>query len=348
MIKKILLIFAVAAISFCTAAVARPTESKNLGEYSVHFKWNKWAIVYESQFKELAPLVKLLKEHPDATVEIVGWADPTGSVAANRTVSSRRAQNTADYLIRKGFSAEQITTRGAGVDTATSDHAEARRAVVTVHILVEVPAPEPAPAPAPEPAPEPVPEPEPEPAPAPEPEPAPAPVPEPEPVARSHNFGDFALRTNVLYWLGAMPNLGVEWKPVDKVGVVVNGGYAPWGSDSWKHNWGGWFVAPEVRIYLGNDGKWFVGPQFLAGGFNLKPKDTGYQGSLLAGGVMGGYKLQLSNAWDLDFSLGLGYGHFEYDTYRKHNQENVYINSGLVKNIVMPIQAGVSFVWKIQ
>ena len=286
--------------------------------------------------------MKLLKEHPDAKVEIVGWADPTGSVTANRIVTSRRAQNTAEYLIRNGFPSEQITTRGAGVDTATSDYAEARRAVVTVHILVEVPVsvPEPAPVPKSEPAPEPASE----PAPASVPEPTPEST--PEPIA--DKIGKFSLRTNALYWVGAMPNLGVEWKPAKNIGIVVNGGYAPWGNNGWRHNWGGWFVAPEVRVYLGSNRAWFVGPQFLAGGFNLKPGDTGRQGDVLAGGVMGGYKLRLTRSWDMDFSLGMGYGHFEYDTYRRYNQENVYINSNLVKNIVMPIQAGVSFVWKIQ
>ena len=347
---KILSVLAVFTILGCIVET-RAAEPEVIGEYAIHFRWNKWTITDESQQQELQPLLATLESHPEATVEIVGWADPTGSVAANRIVTQRRADNVAGYLIREGFPAGQISARGAGIDTAASDPQQARRANVTVRILIE--APEPQPEPQPQPAPEP--EPEPEPAPAPEPAPEPTPVaeaPQPEPVAASEtaepwNPGKFALRTNALYWLGLMPNLGLEWRPAERVGIVVNGGYAPWFSDDWKHNWAGWFVAPEVRIYLGEKMNWFVGPQFLAGGFNLKPGDKGYQGEVLAGGVMGGYRMKLSRCWDIDFTLGVGYVHLEYDTYRREGDFNAYINAGIEKNTVLPIQAGVNFIWKI-
>lgn len=159
--------------------------------------------------------------------------------------------------------------------------------------------------------------------------------------------GKFALRTNALYWLGLTPNLGIEWRPAERVGIVVNGGYAPWSDNGWEHNWAGWFVAPEVRIYLGEKMNWFVGPQFLAGGFNLKPGDKGSQGEVVAGGVVGGYRMKLSRCWDVDFTLGVGYGHLEYDSYRRESDFNAYIEADIEKNTVMPIQAGVSFIWKI-
>ena len=92
---------------------------------------------------------------------------------------------------------------------------------------------------------------------------------------------------------------------------------------------------------------WFVGPQLLAGGFNLKPGDKGRQGDVLAGGVMGGYRMKLAHCWDIDFTLGIGYGHLEYDTYRRDGDLNAYINSNAKKNTVIPLQAGVSFIWKI-
>ena len=336
--KKILSILAGFA-ALCAISSVRAAEPEIVGEYAIHFRWNKWNITDESQHKELEPLVAMLKANPDATVEIVAWADPTGTTEANRIVTQRRAENVAAFLTQKGFPAGQISARGAGVDKAEPDYQKARRASVTVRILVE-----------PEPEPEPQPEPEPEPEVTTEPEPA-AEVPQPEPQAEPQpepwKLGKFALRTNALYWLGALPNLGVEWRPAERVGIVVNGGYAPWGDNAWSHNWGGWFVTPEVRIYLGEKMAWFVGPQFLAGGFNLKPGDTGYQGNVLAGGVMGGYRMKLSRCWDMDFTLGLGYCHFEYDTYRREGDLNVYISSGATKNTVLPIQAGVNFIWKI-
>ena len=342
--KKIRSLLAAFAALCCIAGI-RAAEPEVIGEYTVQFRWNKWTVSDESQIQALKPLLTLLESHPDATVEIVGWADPTGTRAANDIVSSRRAKNVAAFLTGKGFPAAQISTRGAGIDYNESDYKLARRAVATVRILVE-----------PEPQPEPVPAAE---TPAPEPAeatteaatevaPEPAPVAEaPQAEAEPWNPGKFALRTNALYWLGLMPNLGIEWRPAERVGIVVNGGYAPWFSDDWKHNWAGWFVAPEVRIYLGEKMNWFVGPQLLAGSFNLKPGDKGYQGDVLAGGVMGGYRMKLSRCWDLDFTLGVGYVHLEYESYRREGNMNAYINDNLEKNTVLPIQAGVNFIWKI-
>lgn len=346
--KKIRSLLAAFAALCCIAGI-RAAEPEVIGEYTVQFRWNKWTVTDETQIQALEPLLALLDSHPEATVEIVGWADPTGTVAANRIVTQRRADNVAGYLIRKGFPAGQISARGAGIDTAEPDYGKARRAVATVRILVE-------PAPQPEPAPEPTPAME---TPAPTPAettaeaatdiaPEPAPVAEvPQTEAEPWNPGKFALRTNALYWLGLMPNLGVEWRPSERVGIVVNGGYAMWKKDSWEHNWAGWFVAPEVRIYLGEKMNWFVGPQLLAGSFNLKPGDKGYQGDVLAGGVMGGYRMKLSRCWDVDFTLGVGYVHLEYESYRREGNMNAYINDNLEKNTVLPIQAGVNFIWKI-
>ena len=106
--KKILLLFAVFA-TFYSMATNRSVEPKVIGEYAAHFKWNKWTIT-DVQRQELTPLLEILKTHPDATVEIVGWADPTGTLTANDIVSTRRATNVAEYLIQNGFPAGQISS----------------------------------------------------------------------------------------------------------------------------------------------------------------------------------------------------------------------------------------------
>lgn len=157
------------------------------------------------------------------------------------------------------------------------------------------------------------------------------------------------LRTNLLYWLVGMPNLGAEWTFANSpLGVVINGGYSPLGGDGWEYAAGGWYVAPELRYYIPRSDSFFVGVQLLAEGFNYKLSDTGYQGNLIAGGVMGGYKLSLSDTFDMDFTLGLGYGYFEYDTYYHSEGVNVYKEKNLTKKTIMPIQAGVNLIWKIK
>ncbi|MFI3267175.1 MAG: DUF3575 domain-containing protein [Rikenellaceae bacterium] len=165
------------------------------------------------------------------------------------------------------------------------------------------------------------------------------------------NQNNFTLSTNLLYWLGGLMNVGAEYKKIDSnFGVVVNGGYSPFGDTDWNHNLGGWFIAPELRFYMPNNEKWFIGAQFLASGYNYKLSDTGYQGTVIGGGLTGGYKLRLSDTFDMGFTLGLGYGHFEYDTYYHDNATNTnpYISKGVTKNSLMPIQAGINLIWKIK
>ncbi len=169
-----------------------------------------------------------------------------------------------------------------------------------------------------------------------------------EPMNASQHL---SLRANLLYWAGGMMNLGVEYKRVESnFSVLINGGYSPFGNTEWNHNLGGWFVAPEVRYYIPSNDQWFVGAQFLASGYNYKLSYTGRQGTVIGGGVMGGYKLALNDNFDMDFTLGLGYGHFEYDTYYhdEATHTNPYIKQAVTINSMMPIQAGVNLIWKIK
>ncbi len=341
MIRKILLIPLLALVAF--GASAQSTEQKTLREVSVYFDWNETDLLPSAQ-AELSTLLTELETAPDATIRIVGWTDKTGSERANTSMSLRRAENVKAYLTENGIATDKITTTGNGVDKQAEKNAKARRADITVTVFVTVEPPKPAAKEQPAAKPEPQ-------KPAEQPQQEVAVVEEVVAIEQpaQPERTKFSLRTNLLYWLGGTPNLGVEWQPSRGVGILVNGGYAPWASNSWEHNWGGWFVAPEVRLYLGEQKRWFVGGQFLAGGFNLKPKDTGYQGTMLAGGVTGGYKMRLSKCFDMDFSLGLGYGHLEYDTYRHaDNGYNVYKEKNVTKNTFMPIQAGISLIWKIK
>ncbi|GHV51756.1 hypothetical protein FACS1894181_14080 [Bacteroidia bacterium] len=156
-----------------------------------------------------------------------------------------------------------------------------------------------------------------------------------------------SLRTNLLYWAVATPNLGVEWQPSDNWGILVNGAYSHWiwnGEDKQHRTW---LVQPEVRYYLGENKNWFLGLEGHAGEFNFKFGDTGYQGGALGGGITGGYKLRLSRVFDLDFSLGLGYTSLKYEEYYRSNGVFVLKEGGLKKNVFAPTQAGVSLIFKL-
>lgn len=164
----------------------------------------------------------------------------------------------------------------------------------------------------------------------------------------------FAIRTNALYWLGGLANVGVEWRfsTKPKLGLILNAGYSPFSSDEWENNLGGWFVSPEARYYLGDTQNWFVGGQLLVGGANVRFPDYldkyGREGLIFGVGVVGGYKLNLSGTFDMDFTLGVGYTHMSYDTYEMLEGGIKYVGyCNAYANYVLPIQLGVNLIWKL-
>jgi hypothetical protein len=162
------------------------------------------------------------------------------------------------------------------------------------------------------------------------------------------DLGKISLRTNLLYWAVATPNLGLEWKLSNNIGILINGAYSHWiWSDKGKHH-RTWLVQPELRYYMGENKNWFIGLEGHAGEFNFKFGDTGYQGDTLGGGLTGGYRLRLGKAFDMDFSLGLGYTDLKYESYTRSNDVMVRKEGGLSKNGFAPTQAGVSLIWKIK
>jgi outer membrane protein OmpA-like peptidoglycan-associated protein len=78
-----------------------------------------------------------LKDHPGAKVRIDGYADPTGSTAANQKLSRERAQQVKRYLVDRGVATERIhttgkgETQGAGADQPAAA-AESRRVELVI------------------------------------------------------------------------------------------------------------------------------------------------------------------------------------------------------------------------
>ena len=57
-----------------------------------------------------------MRNHPDAKVEIRGYASPEGSAELNQKLSNARAQAVKDALVRKyKIAASRLTTKGMGV-----------------------------------------------------------------------------------------------------------------------------------------------------------------------------------------------------------------------------------------
>lgn len=377
--KKLLTLF----LALCFTSVSLSAQESGAAKltaadsvlYSTTFYFEKnqgeWIEKYE--YANAGRLLKWAEANSSALINIKGWTDPSGAEEFNTNLSLKRANTIHNYLVGKGVNSSRITIEGKGVDSQT-DNTKARRADVVAYIRVankEVVAEIEAET-----------EIEAEKATATETglrpietqqdsarlsnsqkdserltnsqqeqETCQAQEPTPIQSKKCFEWNYFTPRVNLLYWVGGMMNLGVEYKsPESDFGFLVNGGYSPFGNTEWNHNLGGWFVAPEVRYYLPSNEQWFVGAQFLAAGYNYKLSETGYQGSVIGGGIMGGYCITLSETFDMDFTLGLGYGHLEYDTYYHDEPTNTnpYITKGETKNSLIPIQAGVNLIWKIK
>ena len=169
------------------------------------------------------------------------------------------------------------------------------------------------------------------------------------PAAEKASVADsytLSLRANLLRWATLTPDLGLEWRITQSVGIAVNGSWTSWSWNDADRRYALWEVAPEVRWYLGETRRGYIGAMYKAGQFNYKPSATGRQGDLMGGGITGGYQLRLSDALSLDFNVAVGCLHADYEKYEVI--DGVRVRAGKeTKNWWGPIGAGVTLVWKL-
>ena len=155
-----------------------------------------------------------------------------------------------------------------------------------------------------------------------------------------------SLRANLLRWATLTPDLGIEWRICPSWSIMVNGSWTSWSWNGKDRRYALWEVAPEVRHYIGKRKRGYIGAMFKTGEFNYKLSDTGKQGDLTGGGITGGYQLRLNDALSLDFNLGIGCVHADYEKYEVI--DGVRVRRGTEsKNWWGPVNAGVTLVWKL-
>ena len=164
--------------------------------------------------------------------------------------------------------------------------------------------------------------------------------------AKKHQYDNtFSLRANLLRWATLTPDLGVEWRIDRHWGILVNGTWTSWSWSDKGRRYALWKVSPEVRYYIGNEKRGFLGVMYHTGEFNYKFSETGRQGDYRGGGITGGYTLELNRALSLDFHAALGYSYAKSDKYKVTDGIRVRAGSG-TKNYWGINQLGVTLVWK--
>ena len=156
----------------------------------------------------------------------------------------------------------------------------------------------------------------------------------------------FALRANLLRWATLTPDVGVEWSVGKHLSLLANATWTSWKWDGKNRRYALWEVSPEIRCYIGNKNRGYVGAMYHVGEFNYKLGAIGKQGNLMGGGLTGGYTIRLHRNLALDISVGAGCTHANYDKYRVVN--GVRVKQGHEKRNYWGVNhLGVSLVWNI-
>lgn len=167
-----------------------------------------------------------------------------------------------------------------------------------------------------------------------------------EPKAQTCN-SHISLRANLLRWATLTPDLGLEWQFARRWSIAVDGSWASWSWDNKNKRHALWEVAPEVRYYFSESNKFYLGAQYKIGECNYKLSSTGKQGDLQGGGITFGYKLPIGKSLALDFNVGAGCLHTDYETYQVI--ENMRVKDGdHTKNVWGVTDLGVTLVWKLK
>lgn len=73
----------------------------------------------------LASFATSLNENPDTNVQIFGFTDNTGSMAANEKVSTGRAESVRNYLSQKGVASSRLSSQGLPMQNYVADNGTA-------------------------------------------------------------------------------------------------------------------------------------------------------------------------------------------------------------------------------
>ena len=184
----------------------------------------------------------------------------------------------------------------------------------------------------------------------------------------SANAQKLAVKSNLLYWTTATPNIGVEVALADRWTLEVAGGYNPWTFNKEKNlKAKHWLVSPEVRYWFcENFHGHFIGingnyAQFNISGMPIPKafyefrssasnegsyKQARINGWAVGAGVTYGYQFILSRRWNLELTAGLGVWYTEYD--RFESRKCGLFEQAVRKHAFGPTSLGVSFIYLIK
>lgn len=208
--------------------------------------------------------------------------------------------------------------------------------------------------PQPEPEPEPEPQPEPQPEPTPEPQPEPAPQPAPAPVVAPCSPFYMAVKTNMLYDIALVPNIGLEFYLGHNLSIAGNWMYSWWKSDPKAWYWRTYGGDLALRWWFGGKAQekplqgHHIGLYGQIVTYDFETGGMGYLGDkwTYGGGLEYGYSLPVAKRLNIDFTLGVGYLGGEYKEYLPIDGHYVW-QATKMRHWFGPTKAEISLSWLI-
>lgn len=102
------------------------------------FETNK-SVLRSEHFRTLNPIVEYLLQHPERSVKITGHTDNVGSESNNLTLSRKRADVVAEYLVDNGVALNRVEPLGLGSakplaeNTTEAGRKQNRRVELLIH-----------------------------------------------------------------------------------------------------------------------------------------------------------------------------------------------------------------------
>ncbi len=132
-----------------------------------------------------------------------------------------------------------------------------------------------------------------------------------------------AIKSNLVYWAGAIMNLGAEVQLNEHISLDLPLNWSLWDIER-EHGVRLVLFQPEARWWTKGVGKGhFVGVHAHIGAFNVKWDKDRYQTDkrpVLGAGITYGYSLPFSDHWGAEFLIGAGYANMKYNQY--YNVDN--------------------------
>lgn len=172
-----------------------------------------------------------------------------------------------------------------------------------------------------------------------------------QPSSEKERRFTFALKTNLLYDMALIPNLGVEFHLGKGWALGLDYNHAWWSLADKDYFWRVYGGGIDVRKYFGKASAvrplsgHHLGLYALAFTYDIETGGRGQMSDLTySGGLEYGYSLPVGKAFNIDFGIGLGYAGGEYKVYDPEDDCYVWKETRQ-RHYMGPTKAEISLVW---